>query len=390
MTTTKIDIYNSEKVFEKTLKKFRQNKKISLDNKNYVINFLKDASIGKASSIKKRGKNLGVRGRLKLLFSLKISCEHFQNKDFKKLTNKDMEKYVIDLDSNIIRKTDGHEYSSASKSSIKKSLIRLLRWLYGEDSQKYIKMTRWIDTSCKSKTMKELSEDNIKQLLSKCNTIKQKMIICCLFDGGFRIEEFLNIRNSDVKLVNNKVPYYQIEAREEFSKTDGRIVRMYWSNSYDIIKEWIDSKDTNLGEEDQFFVSTYDGVRKILNKLGERVDKKIHPHLFRHSSATYYASRLNRQQLCVRYGWKFSSDMPDIYIARAGVDDKEQIEKYESTKFEDLKEKLKKQQEESRFKNDEIEKIKIILGEVVKQLALEKRNPVAVTEKGFNILEYSK
>ena len=390
MTTTKIDIYNSEKVFEKTLKKFRQNKKISLDNKNYVINFLKDASIGKASSIKKRGKNLGVRGRLKLLFSLKISCEHFQNKNFKKLTNKDMEKYVIDLDSNIIRKTDGHEYSSASKSSIKKSLIRLLRWLYGEDSQKYIKMTRWIDTSCKSKTMKELSEDNIKQLLSKCNTIKQKMIICCLFDGGFRIEEFLNIRNSDVKLVNNKVPYYQIEAREEFSKTDGRIVRMYWSNSYDIIKEWIDSKDTNLGEEDQFFVSTYDGVRKILNKLGERVDKKIHPHLFRHSSATYYASRLNRQQLCVRYGWKFSSDMPDIYIARAGVDDKEQIEKYESTKFEDLKEKLKKQQEESRFKNDEIEKIKVILGEVVKQLALEKRNPVAVTEKGFNILEYSK
>ena len=388
MTTTKIDIYNSEKVFEKTLKKFRQNKKISLDNKNYVINFLKDASIGKASSIKKRGKNLGVRGRLKLLFSLKISCEHFQNKDFKKLTNKDMEKYVIDLDSNIIRKTDGHEYSSASKSSIKKSLIRLLRWLYGEDSQKYIKMTRWIDTSCKSKTMKELSEDNINQLLSKCNTIKQKMIICCLFDGGFRIEEFLNIRNSDVKLVNNKVPYYQIEAREEFSKTDGRIVRMYWSNSYDIIKEWIDSKDTNLGEEDQFFVSTYDGVRKILNKLGERVDKKIHPHLFRHSSATYYASRLNRQQLCVRYGWKFSSDMPDIYIARAGVDDKEQIEKYESTKFEDLKEKLKKQQEESRFKNDEIEKIKVILGEVVKQLALEKRKPVAVTGKGFEIMEY--
>ncbi len=30
---------------------------------------------------------------------------------------------------------------------------------------------------------------------------------------------------------------------------------------------------------------------------------------------------MNRQQLCVRYGWRFSSDMPDVYIKRSGIDE---------------------------------------------------------------------
>jgi hypothetical protein len=49
--------------------------------------------------------------------------------------------------------------------------------------------------------------------------------------------------------------------------------------------------------------------------LGHRViGRPLRYHLFRHSSATYSATRLNRQELCYRYGWRFRSNMPDIYI----------------------------------------------------------------------------
>jgi hypothetical protein len=41
--------------------------------------------------------------------------------------------------------------------------------------------------------------------------------------------------------------------------------------------------------------------------------------MLRHSSATYWAAKMNRYQLCAKYGWAFSSDMPDRYIKRKGI-----------------------------------------------------------------------
>ena len=41
--------------------------------------------------------------------------------------------------------------------------------------------------------------------------------------------------------------------------------------------------------------------------------------MLRHSSATYWAPKMNRYQLCAKYGWTFSSNMPDRYIERKGI-----------------------------------------------------------------------
>ncbi len=55
-------------------------------------------------------------------------------------------------------------------------------------------------------------------------------------------------------------------------------------------------------------------------KLAEKVLKKrVTPHMLRHSSATYWAPKMNLYQLCAKYGWAFSSDMPDRYIERKGI-----------------------------------------------------------------------
>lgn len=41
--------------------------------------------------------------------------------------------------------------------------------------------------------------------------------------------------------------------------------------------------------------------------------------MLRHSSATYWAPKMNRYQLCAKYGWAFKSNMPDRYIERKGI-----------------------------------------------------------------------
>ena len=41
--------------------------------------------------------------------------------------------------------------------------------------------------------------------------------------------------------------------------------------------------------------------------------------MLRQSSATYRAPEMSRYQLCAKYGWAFSSNMPDRYIERKGI-----------------------------------------------------------------------
>jgi len=64
-----------------------------------------------------------------------------------------------------------------------------------------------------------------------------------------------------------------------------------------------------------------DGI--LNNKIGnlaEKVLKKhVNLHMLRHTSATYWAPKMNRYQLCAKYGWTFSSDMLDRYIERKGI-----------------------------------------------------------------------
>jgi hypothetical protein len=93
----------------------------------------------------------------------------------------------------------------------------------------------------------------------------------------------------------------------------------------------------------------------FLRRLGKRVlGKSIHPHLFRHSSATYYATKLNRQELCYRYGWRFSSNMPDIYISRAGMENKDLDVKFTNTELSGLKDDLARLQQQTKIKDERI------------------------------------
>ncbi|MCI0746316.1 MAG: hypothetical protein L0Y58_13015 [Verrucomicrobia subdivision 3 bacterium] len=122
--------------------------------------------------------------------------------------------------------------------------------------------------------------------------------------------------------------------------------------------------------EQQRSKGTYDGKRMFLRRLGTLVlQRLIHPHLFRHSSATHYATQLNRQELCYRYGWRFSSDMPDVYISRAGMENKELDEKFTSTELGVLKNQVAKLENESKRKDESIRDLKRLVNTM--QLNLE-------------------
>ena len=263
----KIDIHDTERSYELALKKLNDDEVLSSSNKKFILKFLSDSAIGRTAGMKSRIKSVGMRARLKNLYLLKNIGHFYGKKDFQELSVKDIENFIHALEENKVKKHDNSKYSEQTKSNMKKILKLFLRWVHGEGSKKYHDMTYWIDTRFKKKTVPSLTEKEIKEVLKKCNTIKQKVLIACLFDGGFRIEEFLNIRNVDVKLVGDNAPYYRFLVRNEFSKTEGREVSMIWSESYDLIKSWMDLKRKEQKSDEPFFDGTYDGIRRILKKM---------------------------------------------------------------------------------------------------------------------------
>lgn len=316
----KIDVHSNHK-FKRKLENI-PSWKVPLSVKNEIKDFIHKASIGQVNE----GKRLSDRTLSKYLSLLKTSLEII-NKETNKITRKDIETFDKKLISLNLK----------SVSDYRRNLIIFLNWKIGEAKTKEI--AGWLDTRDKNKTPEFLKEEEIERLFKGCKNNEERFLITVLFDTGARIEEFLNIRFEDVELPTNNTSFARITLKEEYSKTKGRVISLYWKYSLNAIRDFYeDRRKEGVKLNDPLFNKTYDGTRMFLARLGKKVlNKKVNPHLFRHSSATYYATKLNRQELCYRYGWKFSSDMVDIYISRSGMENTQLDEKFKSTELEEIK-----------------------------------------------------
>ena len=298
----------------------------------YIEEFLKLLSVGEIN----KGQAVGEVRQLKYLDLLSIFFNKYKQ-PLSKLTKTDMQDFIDKLNKDKIRKQNKQPYSPATKQDLMISLRTYLKWRL---PKKYVELTEWFDTRIKKTTPETLTEDEVEQLLNACANNMDRFLICVLFDSGMRAEEFLNVRFEDITNPTESFPYYKIEVKEEYSKTDGRTIGLYWKGSTKVMRDYLAECDKKPKEP--VFKKDYDAVRMFLTRLGKRVlNKRVHFHLFRKSSATFYASRLNRQQLCIRYGWKFSSDMPDVYIKRAGIEEEEVKEKMLGTNLEKLEKEIK-------------------------------------------------
>ena len=335
MDYIKIEVHN--KNLEGRKKGFLKDKKIPEEEKKDIIEFLRLAGLGKINLRKK----IGISRLLKYLDNLRVPLYYF-NKPLDKITLGDMEHFEKDLSSNKIKnKRNNQPYTDNTKADFKKVLKIYLKWKLRNNLSKFAELTNWLDLSVKTKTPEYLKEQDIIKLYKGAKDSRQRFLIAVLFDAGCRIEEFLNIRREDIEEPNANSPYYKLTLKAEYSKTAGRTIGLYWQYSTETIRDYLSEHFFKPSEP--VYTAKYDDIRFFLGRLGKRVLKRrIYAHLFRHSSATYYASKLNRQQLCYRFGWAFSSRMPDIYISRAGMVEEKVNEQFKNEELSVLKERLDK------------------------------------------------
>jgi len=347
MAFNKIEIHNTD--FSKRREQFK--KRFPKDQKD-VFEYIRLCKLGQIGR-----KSISDNRERKILDGLIVFFTHIKKPIDKKTLEDLKERFVSDK----IKKVNGNNYSLNTKEDYIVIVSRFLTWKYRTKVQTWASPTKlfseWFKIKSQNKTPEILKEEEVAKLLNACRNPTEHFLIAVLVDAGQRASEFINTRFEDFIEPTKTFPYYKIDIKEEYSKTEGRTLGLYLKGTTEAIKDYL-NECVKSDLKEQVFPHTYDNIRGFLRRIGIRaLGRPVHFHLFRKTSATMYAHRLNRQQLCIRYGWKFSSDMPDIYIKRAGVQEDEIKDKFVNT---DLQ-KLEKENQELKVKqgimDEEIEKM---------------------------------
>lgn len=360
----KINIHNRS--YDSSREKINQ-WKIPKKEINKFSEFLDELALGRVN----KGKKISESRLCKYISMMKMPLEYW-NKELEKIKLDDIKKFEKDLTAGKIERSIGGEYSDNSKVDTKKGIKIYFKWRLGGKS---LDLVGWLDTRPPVKTPDFLKEEEIELLYRSCRNARERYLIAVIFDSGARAEEFLNIRYEDIFIPDNATNFVKLALKEEYSKTKGRTISLYWKHSLEAVRDYLrERRQDGIKSTEQVFNGSYDQARLFLRRLGLKILKKpLHFHLFRHSSATYYASRLNRQQLCIRYGWAFSSDMPDVYISRAGMDDKDLDDKFSGTEITKMKDELEKEKQKGSMELENMKKeTELMKKEFEKELARRK------------------
>ncbi len=268
-----------------------------------------------------KAKQSNIRTVIKHLYHIRRFFRLLKNpkKDFKELTKDDIQAAMARMEDT--------EYGAETKRNIKVVVKAFWKHLKGDD-EFYPPEVRWIKTAGGGAGRKLpedlLTEDEIRNMINKASTLRNKAIIALLYDTGCRIGELLNMRKKDVEL--NTTPAHVLLD----GKTGPRIVPIIFSAPY--VAQYINFISEKKSTEPLWTVynngkdtdrkSDYAGIRKMLKDIAlkAKIGKRIHPHLFRHSRATSYANKLTEQQLKHMFGWTGGSKMAATYVHMSGRD----------------------------------------------------------------------
>lgn len=228
----------------------------------------------------------------------------------------------------LIGKLEQLPYAEHSKYDFKVVLKTFYKWLKGGNDEITPPEVAWLKPRLKSrhKLPEELiTPEDVLKLAQAATNLRDKALILVLYETGCRIGEILTL-----KLKNVSFDQHGAILRVT-GKTGDRRVRVISSSP--ALTAWIEHYGSNDSEaylwpprSPNFHKDNkpaeYRSIYKMLQTLAEKsgLQKKIFPHLFRHSRATALASKLTEAQMKEYFGWTQASDMASVYVHMSGRD----------------------------------------------------------------------
>jgi len=135
-----------------------------------------------------------------------------------------------------------------------------------------------------------MTESEVTKIIATTDNIKEKAIMSVLAYSGIRNQELCNLRVCDVSLGDNHIRIFKGKGKKD------RAICI----SGDCVRILIDYLMKFPRLEDDYLFTTYQGnqytgfsLRKLVKKLSRKakINKRVYPHLFRHSLATNLLNR---------------------------------------------------------------------------------------------------
>ncbi len=244
-------------------------------------------------------------------------------KDFEKITKKDIENFLIDLEK---------KYKLKPKTILtcKINTKAFFKWFYNfEEKGKYPKIVSWINLTRKNgiKLPEDvLSVKDVKKLIQVSDNVRDKALLFTLYETGARRGEFLRLRIKHL-VFDDKGAIILIPQ----GKTDSRRLRLI--ECVPDLKKWYEAHPNKEDGESPLWINIgswfgkalgEDGLKKVIKVIGNKAGislKKCYPHSFRHCRATELSRQgFNEAQLRIWCGWFPGSSTPSTYIHLAGAD----------------------------------------------------------------------
>lgn len=309
------DAHNYKKRLEEVLKKIRNDPSISERNKQAIIKFQENCFVEKIST-----------GRIaKYMYDLRNMAK-WLGKDFEDANKDDIKALMGKLEkmTYYLKRLDKQvPYQESTKRDFRIAVRKFYKFL--RDTEDFPEEVRWIkSTGRKNERLKlpedMLTEEDIKKLLNATDNPRDKAFVSILYESGCRIGEMLFLKIKHAKfdqfgaqlLVNGKTGYRPV-----------RII-----TSVPFLTEWINKHPKKDEPESPLWITrnytqmNYAAITKSLKIIAKKagVKKRMNPHNFRHSRATYLANHLTEAQMKEFFGWVQASDMASIYVHLSGRD----------------------------------------------------------------------
>ncbi|VVC03601.1 Tyrosine recombinase XerA [Candidatus Burarchaeum australiense] len=256
--------------------------------------------------------------RYMYLFCLTKLARHFNGKPFRNLSKSDLIDFF-------------ERWKDYKSPSLKISVKSFYKWL---SNGVYPEQVAWLKThGFQKRKLPEdiLTQEEVKKLADSSLNPRDRALIMLLYESGARAGELIGLNLKDL-------------AFDEFGvvvmldgKTGMRRVRLI--DCVPDLKTWLNNHPQGKNPNAPLFPE----LRGKFNRLGNHAtlanilkaakrrsgsQKRIYPHLFRHSRATHLAKEFTEQELKIIFGWSGSSRMPATYVHLSGADlDRKMLEK---------------------------------------------------------------
>lgn len=301
----KIEVHHYERRLEKVLSRINKSP-IGREDKSLILEFYDDCL----------SRGLSKARILKCLDTIERIAKLLR-KPFKNATKEDIACFV--------REIEEKDYTDWTKHDYKIILKIFYRWL--KKTEEYPEEVRWIKLKVgKGHLLPEeiLTEDDVKKLVECATNLRNKAFILVLYESGCRIGEILSLHIKSVQFDD----YGAVLIVS--GKTGDRRVRIIasapklaaWLENHPLRENVESPLWVNLSMNCRYDTFSYAAAKAMLKETAQKagIKKRVYPHLFRHSRATFLANFLTEAQLKQHFGWAQASDMASTYVHLSGRD----------------------------------------------------------------------